>query len=231
MNFTRTPTFALKSFIQSALLVAALASTAATQAQEVYGGFGILGVQLGYAHAITPNVTVRGDFMTLGSKEKNQVESGTSYQAKVAFSRTAIVADWFPSATSGFRVTGGLTSNNMGVQLTASGTGSTVDIDGTTYTLGAADALTVKVKLPSTAPYLGIGYGHQKGDKGLGFHADLGAILGGFKITEVRTGQLANGGAFGVTQASMDKELASVKDSVGKLKFFPQLTVGISYRF
>ena len=207
-----------------------MVTASGAQAQEVYGGVGILGVQLGYAHAINPSFTVRGDYMTAGSKEKTQVESGTTFNAKVGFSRVAIVGDWFPSAKSGFRVTGGLTSNNMGVELKTFGSG-TVDIDGTSYALSPADSFAVKVKLPSTAPYLGIGYGHQKGDKGLGFHADFGAILSGFKVSEVRTGALANGGSAGVTQAQVDKELASIKDSVGKLKMFPQLTFGVSYRF
>jgi hypothetical protein len=213
------------TLIQSLLLTTILAASAGAQAQEIYGGAGILGVQLGYAHAINPNFTVRGDYMTMGRKEKTQVESGTTFNAKVGFSRLAIVGDWFPSASSGFRVSGGLTSNNMGVELKTSGSG-TVDIDNQQYILSGADSFTVKVKLPSTAPYLGIGYGHQKGEKGLGFHADFGAILSGFKVSEVRTGALTS-----ISQAQVDRELASIKDSVGKLKLFPQLTVGLSYRF
>lgn len=208
-----------------------LVAASGAQAQVVYGGLGLFGLQIGYAHALKPNLTLRGDYMTLGSKSENVNESGTQYQAKMKWNRTALLADWFPFASSTFRLTGGATFNQVGFDLTAGGAGTSVDINNVDYTLGASDTLNIKVKMPSTTPYLGLGLGHKQGGKGWGFHADLGVSIGQFNVTETRTGGLANGGALGVTQADMDQELVEVRDGVAKLKFMPQATLGLSYRF
>jgi hypothetical protein len=200
------------------------------QAQEVYVGAGLFGVQVGYAFAVTPNVNLRGDFLTMGSREKSFNESGTAYQGKINWSRKALLADWFPSGSS-FRVTAGATFNDVGFDLYANGAGQKVDINGRQLSLSANDSLNIQVKMPSTTPYIGIGFGHKPGSKGWGFHSDFGASLGKFKVTETRTGGLVNGGSLGVTQSDVDKELADVREGVAKLKFLPQLTLGVSYHF
>jgi len=214
-----------------AIALSGLTAGGAAQAQEVYVGGGLFGVQIGYAHAMSPSFTLRGDYMTLGSKSKSTNESGTQYQAKMKWNRTALLADWFPLESNSFRLTGGATFNSVAIDLTAGGAGTSVDIAGTKYTLGANDTFNIKIKMPSTTPYLGLGWGHKQGNKGWGFHADLGVSMGQFKVSETRTGELANGGALGVTQANADAEIAEVRDSVAKFKFLPQATVGVSYRF
>lgn len=202
----------------------------AAQAQEVYVGAGLFGVQLGYAHAVTPSLSLRGDFLTMGSRDKTFKESGTAYQGKINWSRKALLADWFPMG-SGFRFTAGATFNDVKFDLLANGAGQTVDINGRQLSLTANDSLSIQVKMPSTTPYVGIGFGHKPGSKGWGFHSDFGASLGKFKVTETRTGGLVNGGVLGVTQTDVDKELAEVREGVAKLKLLPQLTLGVSYHF
>lgn len=225
----------MKKYIQGpAVIVAALMgwmSASTAQAQEVYTGVGLFGVQVGYAYALSPSLTLRGDLMTLGSRNQTANESGTQYQARVKASRQALLADWFPFESSTFRLSGGATFNQVAFELTAGGDNTTVDINNTKYTLAANDTLNIRIKMPSTTPYLGLGWGHKQGGKGWGFHADLGVSVGQFKVTETRTGGLVNGGALGVTQAEVDKELTAVRDGVGKVKFLPQATLGLSYRF
>lgn len=96
--------------IKAASLAAALMGLAVTgnaQAQEVYGGAGLFGVQIGYAHAMSSQLTLRGDYMTVGNYNKTTNESGTQYQANLKLNRTALLADWFPMSASNFRLTGG----------------------------------------------------------------------------------------------------------------------------
>ena len=213
-------------------LASACCLTANVFAQEVYVGGGLFGVQLGYAHALSSNINLRGDYMTLGSRSKSTTESGTQYQADIDWNRKALLLDWFPFDSSTFRITGGATFNQMAFNLTAGGAGTTVDINGKNYALGANDKLNVQVKMPNTTPYLGVGWGFRPGGQsGWGFHADLGVSIGQFKVTESRTGGLVNGGALGVTQAEVDAEMAQVRDSVAKIKVLPQATLGVSYRF
>lgn len=205
-------------------------SSPTVQAQEVYVGAGLFGVQVGYAYAVSSNLNLRGDFLTMGSHEKTVSESGTAYQGKLDWSRKALLLDWFPMGSS-FRLTAGATFNAVKFDLYANGVGQTVDINGRKWALSANDSLNIQVKMPSTTPYIGIGFGHKPGSQGWGFHSDFGASLGQLKVTEKRTGGLVNGGTLGLTQSDVDKELAEVRDGVAKLKFLPQLTLGVSYHF
>jgi len=220
--------------VQKITVVPALAGLAffmpAAQAQEVYLGAGLFGAQIGYAHALTSSVNLRADYMTMGRLEKTSNESGTDYKANIDLNRTALLLDWFPFNGS-FRLTVGATSNKVQFNMLANGAGQTVDINGKSYNLNANDSLNVKVKMPSSTPYIGFGFGHQPANKGWGFHSDFGFAVGQFTVTETRTGGLVNGGTYGVTQADMDKEMADIRDGVSKLKAWPQVTMGVSYRF
>jgi hypothetical protein len=213
-----------------AALFCACGMTAA-QAQSVYLGAGILGLQGGYAHRINDNLGARAEFMALPSISKTHTESGNQFNAKVNWNRVSALADWHPSKNSGFRLSAGISSNSMGVEMSAATIGGTVDINGKTHTIQAGDSFTLRVKMPSTTPYLGIGYGHHGGQKGLSFHADLGVLVGGLKLTESRTGALADGGGAGITQLDVYTELKDLNDELSKMKVLPQITLGLSYRF
>jgi hypothetical protein len=217
-----------------AALLAAVCFTlgmTAVHAQSVYLGAGILGLQGGYAHRINDSLGARVDFMGLPGDSKMHTESGTEFKAKVTWNRVSALADWHPFKSSAFRLSGGISSNNMGVALAAATVGGTVEINGKTHTIQAGDSFTLRIKMPSTTPYLGIGYGHHSGGKGLGFHADLGVLVGGLKLSESRTGALADGGSAGITQLDVYNELKDLNDDLAKMKVLPQLTLGLSYRF
>lgn len=218
------------SFIPVRSLLAAAAVSVcglgSAQAGEVYLGLGIPGVGLGYAQPISPALTLRGDFFTLGSRDTTETESGINYRGNYKLQRAALLADWFPFAGS-FRLTGGAAFNTYEITLDASGAGGTLTIGDRTYTTTAADGLTVQVKFPKTTPYLGIGWGHQTGS-GFRFSADIGAAIGRATVTGTARGQLA---AQPDIQQNIDKELVELRDGVGKVKAIPQLSIGIGYSF
>lgn len=203
---------------------AALASGAA-QAGEIYLQAGLPGYGLGYAHPLSPSLTLRGDYVTLGTRDKDTTEEGIAYQGQLKAKRTALFADWYPFAGS-FRFSLGLTSNQYQLTLDAAGAGQVINVGGTSYTLGAGDGLTVQVKYPSTMPYFGLGWGHQMGS-GLRFSLDLGAGIGKPTVTATGRGQLANPAA----QADIDREVAELRDGVGKVKVLPQISLAIGYSF
>ncbi|MBI5719377.1 MAG: hypothetical protein HZC37_17045 [Burkholderiales bacterium] len=212
------------------LLFATLAAAAAVavgpaQAGEIYLQAGLPGVGLGYAQPLSSWLGVRGDFVTLGTRDRNTTEEGIAYQGKIKTNRGGLYADLFPFA-GGFRFTLGATSNDYKLNLDASGTGSTINVGGTNYTLGPGDGLGVEVKFPSTTPYVGFGWGHQA-ESGLRFSFDLGASIGKAKVTVTPRGQLAQPAA----QADVDRETAELRDGVGKVKGIPQLSFAIGYSF
>lgn len=203
-----------------------MAVAGSSQAGEIYGNIGLPGVGLGYAHPIDRNLTVRGDFMTLGSREKTTTENGIQYNGKYELSRVAVLADWFPFQ-NGFRLTGGVSANNYKITLDATGAGGNLTIGDKTYTTTSSDGLNVEIKYPGVTPYLGMGWGHQL-DSGWRFGFDVGAMLGKPTVTATPRGALANQPDI---QANIDKELYELRDGVGKVWAIPQLTLSVGYSF
>ena len=211
-------------------LSAALASTQATaqaaNAHGVYTQLGVLGVGLGYAHGLSQRVTLRADVMSLGSRSTNETEEGIDYKAGIKIGRVGLFADYFPLG-GGFRLTAGATFNQNRIDLRSrfDGVGS-VTIGDQTVTPDADDFFNVDIKFPKVTPYVGIGWGHQATSKGWGVVADLGVSIGRAKV-KASTNLIGNG----ITQDDVDRELADLRDGVGKIRFWPQATVGVSYRY
>jgi hypothetical protein len=211
------------------IALAALALAAGAHAGEVYTGIGTHGAMLGFAQPLSPHVTVRGDFGTLGSRERNEREEGVDYEGKLTYNRIGLFADWFPVGGGGFRLTGGVTFNNMKLDLVAKGNGTQMTIGNNTFTSDPSDRLNVKIEFPKTTPYLGIGYGHQL-SSGWGFVFDLGASIGKAKVSETHSGTNLGNSAV-VSQADIDAELAEIRDGAGKIKAIPMIAIGFNYRF
>lgn len=205
---------------------ALLASASLAQAGELYTGIGIPGVGIGFAQPLSPSVTLRADVFSLGERDGERTEDGIRYDGRYKLHRAALLADWFPFGGS-FRFTGGATFNNYKVALDASGAGGTLTIGDRTYTTTAADGLKVDIDFPKTTPYIGIGWGHQMGS-GWRFAADIGASIGKAKLGATPRGALASQPDI---QANVDKELAELRDGVGKVRAVPQLSIGIGYSF
>jgi hypothetical protein len=210
------------------MALAALTLTAGAQAQEVYTGIGTHGVMLGYAHALSPDFTLRGDFGTLGSRNRSERDEGIDYEGKLTYNRVGLFGDWFAFG-NGFRFTGGVTFNNMKLDLVAKGNGTQMTVGNNTFVSSTDDRLNVKIEFPKTTPYLGIGYGHQL-STGWGFVFDLGASIGKAKVSETHSGTNLGNTSI-VSQADIDAELAEVRDDAGKIKAIPLIAIGFNYRF
>jgi hypothetical protein len=117
----------------------------------------------------------------------------------------------------------------VGLELGARpGVGGSITIgDKSIPDLGAGDRFDVSIKFPSATPYLGLGYGHHAG-KGLGFHADLGVSVGRTKLTATASGPNLS---TAVSKTDIDRELAQLRDGVGKVRALPQVSFGLNYRF
>ena len=197
-------------------------------AGEIYVGAGLPGVMLGYAHPLSSSFTVRGDWATLGNRRKQVVEEGVTYDAEIGFNRAGLFADWF--YFGGMRITGGVTFNNLTADFVARGNGSALTIGNTTIpNSDPNDRLNVSIKYPKTTPYLGLGYGHQA-STGFGFTFDLGASFGKATVSETHSGpNLGNPST--VSQAEINAEMAQLRNGVAKVKYIPQVSIGLNYRF
>lgn len=203
---------------------ACMAASAVAQAGQVYGGIGLPGVMAGYAQPMG-GFTLRGDLATLHVPDRTVNEEGIDYTSDAKLNRLGLFADWF--ALGGWRLTGGITFNQMNLNLHAQGNGGVINIGGTNYTTSPDDRLDVKIEFPKTTPYLGLGYGHHPGNGGFGFVFDLGASIGRATLSATASGP--NLGQ--ASQADIDRELEELRNGVGKVRFFPQLSLGLAYRF
>ncbi len=212
------------------LVVATSAVTAAFTAsgQEVYAGLGLPGLfTIGYSHAMGNSWGLRAQYSggTNLSADAKDIE-GVNATATLKSSTAGIYADWFPFSNSGFRLVGGLASNDTKLEVNAVGTGTAtignannVDMTGETYN--------VAVKFPSTAPYLGLGYGHHKAEKGLGFYEYFGVLIGKPKVSS-QTSLVTSGK---VSQADVDAQNEKVRDAASKVGVLPVMQLGVVYRF
>lgn len=198
-------------------------------AGEVYAGVGLPGLMLGYAQPLNSSFTLRGDWATLGSRNKRVNEEGISYDAKLAFNRLGVFADWF--ILGAVRLTAGVTFNNLTADLRAQGDGTTAYQFGNAppVVLTPADRLDVTITYPKSTPYVGLGYGHQMGS-GWGFTFDLGASYGKARLGETHSGPTLGNSAL-VTQADIDQEMAQLREGVGRIRYIPQVSLGVNYRF
>jgi hypothetical protein len=215
------------AFVAIATLTAAAAVVFVPPARagEIYLQAGVPGVVLGYAHPLSEHFGLRLDTATIGTLNERRTEDGILYDISLKGERTALLADWFVFGGS-FRFTGGITSSKYSLDLLASGAGGSITVGNTTYTTTAADRFNVKVKLPSSMPYVGLGWGHQT-NSGLRFSFDIGAKLGKATLSYALSGPWTGS----VSQADIDAELSELRDGVGKIRLLPQLTIGLGYSF
>lgn len=221
MNTHRSARPHLLSLAAAALFATMLPA----QAQEIHLKAGLPGYGLGYAHSLTPHFGLRADYLTLGKRSERRNEEGIDYDATLEASRGAVLLDVFPFGGS-FRISAGATSSKYRVDLLANGASGSLTIGNTTYPTTANDRFAVQVKMPSSMPYIGIGWGHHSGS-GLRFSFDIGAAIGKAKLSYQLTGPSAQL----VSQQDIDAELAELRDGVAKIKAIPQVTLGIGYSF
>lgn len=209
-------------------LAALCAAAAGANAGEIYTGVGLPGLMLGYAQPISGNLTLRGDVATLGTHSKDGNREGVNYTGTLEAHRAGLFADWFPTG-GGFRLTGGVTLNDIKLRLDGQGDGNgTITIGNRTYPYdNSQDRFRADVEFPRTTPYLGLGWGHQASGPGFGFVFDLGVSIGKPKVTITTSGPNLSQ----VSQDDIDRESRELRETADKIKAIPQLSVGVSYRF
>jgi hypothetical protein len=214
----------MKKQLALAAVLAALCT--GIHAQDSYLGIGLPGIYtLGYAYPMSTGWGLRADYAGGLNVSKDGNQDGVNVTGNFKASRFGAFADWYPFS-GGFRLVGGLTVNDIKADFNGVGTGNST-INGKTVSM-IGETYNVQVKFPNTTPYLGIGYGHQKSDnKGIGFYADLGVMVGTF-TADTTTTLVTNGK---VLQSDVDTQTQKIRDSLGGLSVLPSASLGLLYRY
>ena len=221
------------------MLLAAILACSAVQAQDsnnsfqnVYVGLGATSIlSVGYAKPMSNSWGLRGEFALTPKLTFNDTVSGGSASVSFQSSRVGLFADWFPFDNQ-LRLVGGLTLNDIKIDGNASTTaGNKITINNKSVDLGS-NTYNASLTFPTASPYIGVGLGHNpKKDKGLGFHADVGLMIGSF-TSSINTSLLdKNIGGVTIRQDDIDKESQLVKDAISSIGVLPSLSLGLSYRF
>ncbi|MEE8580413.1 MAG: hypothetical protein V3T33_02390 [Myxococcota bacterium] len=149
--------------------------------------------------------------------------SGVDYATDVEFINGFLIGDFHP-LKNGLRISGGVFVGTNTVDFTARPSGS-VTIGGQTFAPGAVGRLNGEIDLNTFAPYVGLGYsGGLFGVEHLAFDFELGMKYGGAPDVT-----LTSSGA--VSQADLNSEEKKIENQIDFIRFYPVVTLGLSYRF
>lgn len=226
----------MKKILVASVLITSTISTA--WSGEVYGGYGLVtGAHAGFSHRLTEKFGVRAEANTFNYSRSFSI-SGSQYAAKADVSGASVYVDYMAlwPITSHVRLTAGLGLGKSDLSADKS-SGTTVTLGDNSYILRPEDKFGMNIRYPSLMPYLGLGTGHHRSEKGFNFYADAGVFFGKPDLTfhysdafkgQIKTDLNPNGT---ISVADLQKEEAKVRAEVDKIKFMPVIKLGVSYSF
>jgi hypothetical protein len=195
-------------------------------AQEIYATGGTLGLGLGGGINLGPHLGVRADAQGLAFGRSFTVDDNR-YDGHLSLAQGGLYMDVFPFTSSAFRVTGGALINSDTLTATAVPNADGNYKIGNDYVPAVGGAPTAKASFPHVMPYLGIGYGHKKPERGLGVSFDLGVAYGrphvSYEVPEIY--QLFVG------PDDIQDEEQKLTAEADKFRWYPVAQVALTYRF
>lgn len=166
------------------------------------------------------NVRVGGHFMSLGYNAGGKADEDYKYDAKAKLLSFSALVDYFPGGSI-FKISGGLLFNLNKVEITMI-PNQVYHINGKTYDQSNLGQVLTTTDFAKVAPYLGIGLCNPLAYKQFGFTMDIGGIYQSApKISMSATGLMEPT----ATQSAI------IEDNVKWFKFYPVLTLGLTYKF
>lgn len=215
------------------LVTAALALAAPAQAADfgVYATAGTIGVGGGVAAAFGPHIGARVGYAKYEHDLDDVEQSELRLAGTVDIGGGHALLDWHPFG-GGFRLSAGAVQS---ATLTAhvKPIANTYTLNGVTYSADDIGNATGTAEYDSIAPYAGFGFGRALSRDGrFALSADFGVAFTGAPTLELNaTCSVPN--AMLCTQLERDvaAEEVELQNDADDLKYWPVLSVGLSYRF
>lgn len=225
----RAKTLAKVCLISIILLWATVQSGFANTGDFAIGvGPGTLGISADTTVGISSAINARFGVNAI-SFDLQTTQNAIGYDLDVELLSFPILLDWHPFEKSGFRISTGLVINKNKAGIT-SATQSSYTIDSTEYSAEELGELYGKLTFNTLAPYLGIGWGNPLGkDAHWALVCDLGVVFQGETDLLLKaSGPMASDPAF---QSDLEQERRSLVDDLDAYKYYPVVSVGVSYQF
>ena len=219
-----------KKWVAAVSLVGLLAASG-VQAREIYGDIGTEGVGIGYSQPLGSRANVRVEVS--GFKLSHSFSAGDiQYDGSARIAHAGIYGDYFPAPTVvPFRITAGLLVGADEIDATATSINGAVHVAKLPRGMSLAgldQSIHATARFPAVRPYLGIGFGHTPIAKpGFSAFFDAGVAYG--------RPHYSYDVPAGVAQLAGPKVIAreeqEIESKLNKLRFYPVVKVGITYRF
>lgn len=218
-----------KTWTGAAALAILLATTGA-HAREIYGDVGTEGVGIGYAQPLGTRDNIRVEVH--GFKLSRSFSAGdTRYDGTARIAHAGIYGDFFPAPTViPFRLTAGVLLGSDEINATATSLTQTyaghlppgISLSGLNQPIHAT------ARFPAVRPYLGIGFGHTPVAKpGFSAFFDAGVAYGRPHFSYDVPADVA---LFAGPKVVSEEE-QQLEDKLKKLRFYPVVKLGVTYRF
>ena len=226
-----------------ALVCSVSVSTAAAQTAPAQGSLEVglhgstlgLGASLGFG--ISDRISARAMF-NMFELDYDETESGNEYEGDLDLQSLGLVADWHPVG-NGLRLTGGVFLNDNEVSARAEGT---LDFNETDYQDARLD---VRMDFERLAPYFGVGWASGYGEPGLGFAFDVGLLYQqsprvsgsgnagdcSFEVSRSGDASVTGANCLPGLAADLEAEHADLANALDDFRWYPVLSLGLSYRF
>ncbi len=195
-------------------------------AQEAYLTGGTLGVGPGVAIAFGSHFGLRADVEGMGFDTSVSVDGGR-YEGRVKLLQGGLYGDLFPFASSGFRLSAGVLINGDSFDGHAVPNALGNYVIGNTYVPAVGPAPKASVTPPRAMPYIGLGYGHHRTERGFGLAVDIGVAYGrphvDYNVPSIY--QLF------ATPGNIALEEQRLNDKVSSYRWYPVAQLTLTYRF
>lgn len=220
-----------KAFGLVALACGAMVGHAQAADFGVYGTAGTVGFGGGIAVSFNQYVGARLGYTSYDYSADDIEESDLRLDGTLELGGVQALLDWHPFG-GGFRLSGGAIEN---ASLTARAVpiGGTYTLNDVTYSASDIGEARGSAKFDSISPYLGIGFGHPLSVSGrFAFTADFGVVFAGSpKVDLSVTCATASATVCSQLEGDVRAEEAELQNDADDLKYWPVLSIGVSYKF
>jgi hypothetical protein len=188
---------------------------------------GLLGAGLEVERSFNDKVSARVGFNYFPF-DYNGTEDDIEYDFELDLMSLGVFLDWHPFEGS-FRLTGGVIYNGNSLDSTAQ-SAATYEIGDQTYTGNQIGTLNGEIDFNDFAPYAGLGWNTAFGkDRHWGFIFELGVMFQGSPEADLTaTGPIASQPDF---MTELAKEEDNLQDDLDDFNLYPNISIGLSYRF
>ncbi len=202
-----------------ALSQISLASADSSFAMGIKGGTTGFGVEAAFRLSDSWNLRAAASGLNYG---RDFTKENIDYKGDLRLRNASLMADWHTFGGS-FRVSAGAFANNNELKGKAQGN---LEIGDATYDA----SLDAKVDWKSFAPYAGIGWGNSFKGGRLTLMTDVGVMFTGSPTVRLE-GNVQDPALLPFFEDDLRREEAKLRDELSDLKYYPVLTIGLSYRF